>query len=317
VFDAAVPTEGLALSVIVPATDAPTTLDRCLVAIRASVDPPEEIIVVTQPANAGPAQARNAGAASARHPILVFVDADVLVSRAAFSRIREIFEDDSVTAVFGSYDEDPERHGLVSDFRNLLHHHVHQAGGGRASTFWAGLGAVRRDAFVAVGGFDEARFPTPSVEDIELGMRLTSSETHIILDPTVQGKHLKHWTLASMIRTDLFRRGAPWVRLLLERGSSSSELNLGWRHRASVAMSILLVVSVVRRRAGLAGTSGVTLLVLNRSFYRLLARQRGWRQAVAGPPLHVVHHLVSAAAVPLGIASYLETRRRRRQAAVR
>jgi GT2 family glycosyltransferase len=309
--DARAQTDELALSVIVPAADAPTTLERCLAAIRAAADPPEEIIVVAQPASAGPAQARNVGAARARHPILVFVDADVLVSSGAFTRIREVLEDNSVTAVFGSYDDDPERHGLVSDFRNLLHHHVHQAGGGPATTFWAGLGAVRRDAFMAAGGFDDARFPNPSVEDIELGMRLSSSGTHIILDPAIQGKHLKHWTLASMIRTDLFRRGAPWIRLLLERGSSSNALNLGWRHRASVAVSLLLIVSISSRRPGLAGTSGVTLLVLNRSFYRLLARQRGWRQALAGPPLHLVHHLVSAAAVPLGIASYLETRRRR------
>jgi GT2 family glycosyltransferase len=310
-FDSLAQPQELALSVIVPATDAPATLDRCLAAIRGATDPPEEIIVVAQPANAGPARARNLGAANARQPILVFVDADVLVSSAAFSRIREVLDDESVTAVFGSYDDDPERHGVVSDFRNLLHHHVHQGGGGPASTFWAGLGAVRRDAFIASGGFDDTNFPTPSVEDIELGMRLAASGTRIILDPTIQGKHLKQWTLASMIRTDLLRRGAPWVRLLLERGSSSSALNLGRRHRASVAISLLLIVSVVRRRPLLAGTSAVTLLVLNRSFYRLLARQRGWRQAVAGPPLHLVHHLVSAASVPVGFVSYLKTLRRR------
>ena len=42
----------------------------------------------------------------------------------------------------------------------------------RPTTFWTGLGAVRRDAFLAVGGFDGARYPHPSIEDIELGRRL-------------------------------------------------------------------------------------------------------------------------------------------------
>jgi hypothetical protein len=34
---------------------------------------------------------------------------------------------------------------------------VHVSSPGPAATFWAGLGAIRRDAFDAVGGFDEWR----------------------------------------------------------------------------------------------------------------------------------------------------------------
>ncbi|MGH7896935.1 MAG: acetone carboxylase subunit gamma, partial [Candidatus Binatia bacterium] len=44
-----------------------------------------------------------------------------------------------------------------SRFRNLLHRHVHQEGAGPATTFWAGLGAIRREAFERVGGFDALR----------------------------------------------------------------------------------------------------------------------------------------------------------------
>ena len=40
----------------------------------------------------------------------------------------------------------PPRRGAVSRFRNLLHHHVHASSPGPAETFWAGLGAVRREA---------------------------------------------------------------------------------------------------------------------------------------------------------------------------
>ena len=83
--------------------------------------------------------------------------------------------DPGLVAVFGSYDDDPPADGAVSTFRNLLHHHVHQAAAGPASTFWAGLGALRRDAFLASGGFDERRYPASSVEDIELGMRLSAA----------------------------------------------------------------------------------------------------------------------------------------------
>ena len=69
----------------------------------------------------------------------------------ALARVRAAFADDpGLTAVFGSYDDAPPG-GTVAAFRNLLHHHVHHRGAGPASTFWSGLGAIRRDAFLAAG----------------------------------------------------------------------------------------------------------------------------------------------------------------------
>ena len=104
----------------------------------------------------------------------MFIDSDVEVHRDAFVRIRRAFDaDPELTALFGAYDDDPGERDPVSSFRNLLHHHVHTLGEGPATTFWAGLGAVRSEAFHAVGGFDAVRYPWPSIEDIELGGRLT------------------------------------------------------------------------------------------------------------------------------------------------
>src|SRR5262249_5000753 len=133
-------------SAIVPATNAPPTLGACVEAIRAAAEPPDELIVVED--GGGPADARNRGASLARGDVLVFVDADVVVHPDAFARIRADFDrDPDLGALFGSYDDRPAAPGVVSAFRNLLHHHVHQQGAGRATTFWAGLGAVRREAF--------------------------------------------------------------------------------------------------------------------------------------------------------------------------
>ena len=58
--------------------------------------------------DAGPAVARNLGAGRARHDIIAFVDADVLVHPDAFTRMRAAFADPELTAVFGSYDDAPE-----------------------------------------------------------------------------------------------------------------------------------------------------------------------------------------------------------------
>jgi GT2 family glycosyltransferase len=287
------------------------TLQRCLAAIKAAQEPPEELIVIVEPSGIGPAAARNLGAERATGDVLVFVDSDVEVHRDAFRRIRRAFEaDGELAALFGSYDDDPERNGLVSDFRNLLHHHVHQTGAGPATTFWAGLGAVRREDFLSVGGFDERRFPRASVEDIDLGMRLSRKGKSIVLDPVLQGKHLKRWSLSSMIRTDLLRRGVPWVRLLLENDASSGALNLSWRNRASAAASLTLLVALAARRPRPAGAACMLLLGLNSSFYLLLLSRRGIRQAATGIPLHVLHHIVSVVAVPIGVLDHLYARER-------
>ena len=291
------------LTAIVPATNAPPTLAECVRAIREATDPPDELIVIEEATAAGPAAARNDGAALATGDVLVFVDADVVPAPDAFTRIRQAFEADrDLDALFGSYDATPAAPGVVSQFRNLLHHHIHSTSAGPATTFWAGLGAVRRDAFVAVGGFDAAAYPEPSVEDIELGLRLRQTGSRLVLDPRVRGTHLKRWTLSEMLRIDFGRRGAPWTELILERRQGTTALNLGWRHRLSAAASLLAVAAACRGRPRGAAVGLGSLVVVNARFYRLLLRRQGLAGAVAGIGLHTLHHLTGVAAAGTGAA---------------
>ena len=301
-----------ALSVVVPATNQPPTLARCLAALEPQLAAADELIVVTDAPLPGPASARNAGAASGGGEVLVFVDADVVVRADAVARIREAMSSEGgPDALFGSYDDSPEHPGAVSGFRNLLHHYVHQSAPGAASTFWAGLGAVRREAFERVGGFDEQAYSKPSIEDIELGMRLSQAGAQIVLDPGLQGTHLKRWTFVDMVRTDVLRRGAPWVALLAasRRNDASASpretpfaLNLGWRHRLSALAALGMVLSLAVRRPLVAVSFTLAMLGLNEAFYRLLLRRRGPGQAAAGVGLHLVHHLSAVVAVPIGLA---------------
>src|SRR5262249_11964196 len=142
------------------------------------------------------------------------------------------------------------------------------------------------------------------LEDVDLGMRLSAGGARIVLDPSVQGTHLKHWGLAEMIRTDFARRGIPWVGLMLRHGSASRALNLGWRHRASAAVSVLAAVAVLGRRPRLAVAALAALVALNVPFYRLLARRRGPAEAAAGVILHAAHHTAGALAVPFGLLAH-------------
>lgn len=262
----------------------------------------------------GPGRARNAGAKTATGAWLVFIDADVRVHRDALSRIAAIVaEHADIVAVFGSYDAHPEARGVLSEYRNLLHRHVHCAGAGNAETFWAGCGAVRREAFEAVNGFDVIRFPRPQIEDIDLGYRLRDRGGRILLDPSIQGTHLKRWTIGAMVRTDIRDRGIPWMRLLLERRKhGTANLNTTPAEQLKVAMAGLVMLAIpaalITQEPGVAIAGGVLLAGLALSSartYAWFAAQRGWLFALRVIPLHLLYYFGNVLSAAFGTLEYL------------
>jgi glycosyltransferase involved in cell wall biosynthesis len=269
-------------------------------------------VVVLQHGPHGPAYARNRGFDGARGAAIVFVDADVCVHPNALRRISETFErEPDVSAVFGAYDLTPTVGGLVSQYRNLLHRYVHQRDAGDAVTFWAGFGAVRATVFAACGGFDEVEYPTCSVEDIELGYRIAALGHRIVLRPEIQGKHIKHWTLRSMVATDVRRRGIPWMRLLMKRQAlPTATLNI---RRSEQVGTALIVVGFLALFAWLwsgevtwlvaAATAVTAILALNAPLLVWFARHRGWWFALGAVPLRLLYYALNAVSVCLALLS--------------
>ncbi len=257
----------------------------------------------------GPAYARNRAAELARGAVLVFVDADVSVHADTLRLFAELFQGDAdLAAAMGSYDDRPPGAGLVSQFRNLLHHHVHHLNPGEAETFWAGCGAVRRDIFLAEGGFDEWHYYRPQIEDIELGRRLRAAGHRIVLRPDIQCTHLKRWTFRNFLFTDFQHRGVPWTWLLIKEGPASpATLNLRRSQRvaaglAGLAVLALLAAPLLRSLWPLAACAAALagVVAANRSFYAFLVRRRSLAFAAAALPLHVLHYLVSGVSLVAG-----------------
>ena len=67
----------------------------------------------------------------------------------------------------------------------------------------------------------------------------------------------------------------------------------------------MFFIGLIRSRPRLAAAAVLLLYALNGSFYMLLLRRRGWRQAAVGVPLHALHHVAGAAAVPVAGMLYL------------
>ncbi len=256
--------------------------------------------VVHCPGPSGPGAARNAGAILTAADILVFVDADVEVSRAAVAQLAaHFYANPEVAAVFGSYDDSPDAKNFLSQYKNLLHHFTHQHGNHEATTFWAGCGAIRKKVFDELGGFDARRYQKPSVEDIELGFRLHSRGYRVLLDPSIQAKHLKEWRMGSLLRADILYRAIPWSQLIVERQGLVNDLNLKTSQRISAGLAggiiALIPVAIIRPMIGtlVIGLLGA-FLGMNRELFAFFFRRKGPLFTAATVPMHMVYFVYSA-----------------------
>jgi glycosyltransferase involved in cell wall biosynthesis len=318
------------LSVIVPVYNGGAQLEQCLDAIIASDFKDREIIVVDDHSTdssaelcrargvevirlalrRGPAAARNCGAVKARGQVILFVDADVVVRRDTLASVAGFFRDRrDIAALFGSYDDEPEAENFISQYKNLLHHFVHQRASGRAATFWAGCGAIRREVFETVGGFDEKRYSRPSIEDIELGSRLRRKGYSIALEKDLQVKHLKRWTLPSLIRTDIFNRALPWSQLITQEGELIDDLNLRVSDRISTALCALAIALLVLSffyTLLLVGVLAALMatFILNLRFYRFFRELRGSWFSAGSFAMLVLYYLYSGTVFTLVYCSH-------------
>jgi GT2 family glycosyltransferase len=265
--------------------------------------------VLQSPTRRGPAAARNLGARAAGGDVLLFIDADVLVPPTLIDRVVGFFHaHPEVAAVVGSYDDAPAATNFLSQYKNLLQHYVHQQSSEEGFTFWGACGAVRRDVFLALGGYDEG-YRLPSIEDIEFGYRLKAAGHRVRVCKELQVKHLKRWTAASLFRSDFFRRALPWTRLILRAGRFENDLNISRASRLKVALVYALLglfgLACWRPALGvsLAGLVAGTLLALEVPLLRFFRRKRGLLFALRAIGWHWFSYFYSGVAFAVGLAS--------------
>lgn len=249
----------------------------------------------------GPGAARNQAAELTEGSILWFVDADVIIHDDAASYMEEGFASPEVVAVFGSYDDSPPAQNFLSQYKNLVHHFYHHRGRKEASTFWAGCGAIRKQAFLEVGGFDIEKYKRPSIEDIELGYRLREAGGKIMLFPELQSTHLKVWRFVNLIHTEVFCRAIPWSRLMIEQTGMVDDLNVSNQERLRAGLAGILLLVIFAVIAGWLPWWAIAIMLggvswVNRSLFALFYKRKGLLFAIMGLAFHQLYYLYSSMA---------------------
>jgi glycosyltransferase involved in cell wall biosynthesis len=325
-----VPVSNRSVSIIIAFRDASRYLPSCLEAISAACRSEDELVlvddgstddsaeiarrfsrdIVSLAQSHGPAFARNRGAEKAAGRILFFIDADVVCHPNTVSLVEKIFkEDEGLAAAIGSYDANPPAKNFFSRYKNLTHHFVHQNGASEASTFWTGCGAIRREIFLELEGFDES-YGRPCIEDIELGYRLRSRGYRIALRKDLLVTHAKKWTLSTLLRSDIMDRAIPWTLLQLSYGHLLNDLNVSRVQRAAslfTCVSFLLCLGAVASPALFV----VALMLLvpvcywNRKLYHFYLRRGGVAFALGAMAMHWFYYCYSFTAFVLGTMAFL------------
>ncbi|MBF0516056.1 MAG: glycosyltransferase [Nitrospirae bacterium] len=205
-------TTAIRASVIVPAYNAQASISRCVEALLGQTIAPEtyEVIIIDDGStdktgeivsgypvryfkkpNGGPASARNMGVREAAGQIILFTDADCVVSQTWAEEMLRPFSDPAVSAVKGAYRtnqrqltarfsqvEFEERFAMLrkSDSIDMI------------DTYSA---AFKKDVFTGAGGFDES-FPVANNEDTDLSYKLSAAGHKMVFNGSAIVYHLNH-----------------------------------------------------------------------------------------------------------------------------
>lgn len=262
---AAAPPGGQTIAVIIPTSDRTVDLDRTLRLLAPQVGVHDEVVVVNDgpsplapvlpiactvlrtPPRSGPGVARNLAAQSSDADWLIFLDDDDAIEEDWLHAFRALTSVPGIALASCGY-VTTERH-----IDPVVPHDLGPAFGNVTASHLAGTFAVRRSAFLHVGGFDES---LRSAEFTELMLRLlpsiaasndgSSATSRILITHTIRPREERsgyqpevHWAAASLI---LERHGAA---LSTDPRSLSGQLEAAtnaaarlrlWRHARRLAL---------------------------------------------------------------------------------
>jgi GT2 family glycosyltransferase len=300
------------VSVVIPVYNAEATLKECLTRLYESRYRDFETVVVddgsTDQSSAiaaefpvrivptsgrvGPAAARNLGARMATGELLFFIDSDVMVRQDTLGLIADSFEAGDVDGLCGVQAAQMRYTNIASQYKNLWMRWTYLRQTGDVPLFYTTAAAIRREAFLRVGGFDQG-YATPNVEDTAFGQKLARLGVRVRVHPKLEVEHVKQYSLWSMLRTD-FLRAVSLTRLKLRHPGDIAQNNTSVpsSYVASVPLAMLTLVCLalglvadVPGMTAIAAAGAAGVMGLNWEFLTAIRRSDGWFRMLAAVPV--------------------------------
>lgn len=157
-----------------------------------------QVRLITQ-TNAGPAAARNRGAAEARGSIILFTDDDCVPTADWLDEMLEPFSDTELVGAKGVYRT--RQKSIAARFVQIEYEDRYRRMAGFpyidfVDTYSA---AFRRDRFLEIGGYDTS-FPVACAEDIELSYRMSARRWKMKFVPKAIVYHTHPETISQYLK---------------------------------------------------------------------------------------------------------------------
>jgi len=324
------------ISIVIPVYNGERTLSECLTWVFRSEFESFEVLlvddgstdrsrtiastfpcrIVTTPGRVGPARARNIGAQEARGDILFFIDSDVMLRPDGLRELDEAFEASELDAVCGVQTAEMRHRNLASQYKNLWMRWTYLRQTGPVPLFYTTAAAIRREAFVRVGGFDEG-YALPDVEDTAFGQRLAREGIQVRVLAPLEVEHVKHYSLWGMLKTD-FMRSVSLTRLKLRHPDDLGDNNTSvpGSYIASVALVGLALAlgafglwSGMPAATAVAAVGAAVALALNAEFLGTIHSVDGVWRVITALPVLAIELVVVGVGTAVGLLGYAVGRR--------
>lgn len=255
------------ISIVIPSHES-KYLDRLLKSIPNGY----EVIIVDDKEGKGAGWARNDGARRAKGDTLLFVDSDVILNKDTLFRIEDSMKYYQTCCC--EYDIEPANPGFFTDFKAILARswipsllHI--------TAFTGRCGAITKELFDKVGGFTE-HYESASVEEWDLGRKITKLGMRLHYDPTITVKH--HFPDFPQQIKRLYQRTRDWMNIHKKYGKFDNTCTTKWNALTQIIGFLTVVTfpfSLFYGFGMIAFPLGLLVCIMNWRFLSLSIERKG------------------------------------------
>lgn len=263
--------------------------------------------VIKMDKNGGPARARNRGVREAKGDIIFFLDSDVVVLDGTVQAVKDHFEKDpSAKCVIGICTTESLNKGFVPHYMAMFEY-IHLIGtpGNKVSVFAPRCGAMKRDFFLEIGGYNES-YKGADVEDFELARRVNRTDP-IILNEKMLVRH--QFAGFKQAMRNYFKRTVMWVHLFfkekkLDNAGPTAPSNGIAALCAFTSFALLLLLPAVPVLKNAVTILLMIFLIANLKWWNFMRKEAGLLFAVKALFLNYILGIDIMIAAAYGILSY-------------